>query len=93
MLSYQERVKAMEIALDHVANRYIEKCIRQAPNDQDALVVAKRECRWFGHYGPDLYVRGHDKGLEVETKGGCREIIPWHYLVDYIRKPQQEVLW
>lgn len=91
-LTGPEILYGIERTLSHVANRWVEQSILNAPSDAAAITFAKKECRWWGSSGgtaveggASVWVEGHTKGIRIRCED--REgIVTWDALVRWVRR-------
>lgn len=90
MLTPEFRAWAIEAALSHFQGRYVERVIREAPDDHSAIAAARREISNWGSHGPGRpSLMGDARGLLIKDRDWqIIEIISYREIVDIVRHPQ-----
>lgn len=90
-LTREDREHAIERALGHIADRYIERQIQAAATMKDALRITRDLCSGWGSTGSRMSIRGRrkaDPGIYVEVcDTGAAGWITWREIAEYARKP------
>lgn len=82
-LSAGERALAIELALSHVQNRYVERVIRlgfETGGAAEATKTAAHQCRNWGSWSAKMRADGGPKGLQVRMPDGRRGMVSWREL-------------
>ncbi|HEY8414921.1 MAG TPA: hypothetical protein VIK99_04030 [Thermaerobacter sp.] len=92
-LTMEERMRVIELALNHYEGRWVERQIRAARTLQEAIRVTRELCSWWGYLAPgDLHVwadAASGPGIYVETPDGRRGIVTWREIAEHAWGPQQ----
>jgi len=90
------RRQVIEQVLDAIADRWIERRIRQAAETgEDPVKAAHQAAGSMGYYDRDLHWSTSAKGIEVQTEPPLEEgrfVIPWREVAEAAlgeRRPQQ----
>jgi hypothetical protein len=83
-LTEEDILWAVELAASNIEHRSIERAIRAAATDADAIALARGRCRWWGGTRERAIFEGSTKGLwlRYEDREG---VIPWSEVAARIR--------
>lgn len=94
-ITQAEREFVMERALSHIANRYVERVIKDAPTLSDAIEIAKKQCHMWGMAGPNFpRITGGPNGIKVVMPDEREGTVSYRELAQYARGDAvQQTLW
>lgn len=87
-------IAAIDYGVGCVTENYIRRCILAAPDRDEAIAVARRECSKGGRSSNTERISGfrdtYNRGRGITAQFGHRKgVVTWAQIADYVRAPRE----